>query len=249
MYNTVEPITREHPQGLTLVELMIAVAISSTVVAGAYNLFVVERRSYSLQDDLAQMYQTMRSSEQIMVREIRMAGYKLNEVTILSDVPGTVFTDGEKEDVEEATSSAFTFTSDVDGEGVIETVRYSLRDSELVRQLWRWDNANHCWRSGGGARSVAENMEDLRMSYFILADNDGIDNDLDDDGDSIADELGEMLLTDQPTKSERRCLRAVRLTMTIKAPRPDTLYTHPMHGDHFRRMTLSSTITPRNMGL
>jgi prepilin-type N-terminal cleavage/methylation domain-containing protein len=242
-------ITREHPQGLTLVELMIAVAISSTVVAGAYNLFVVERRSYSLQDDLAQMYQTMRSSEQIMVREIRMAGYKLNEVTILSDVPGTVFTDGEKEDVEEATSSAFTFTSDVDGEGVIETVRYSLRDSELVRQLWRWDNANHCWRSGGGARSVAENMEDLRMSYFILADNDGIDNDLDDDGDSIADELGEMLLTDQPTKSERRCLRAVRLTMTIKAPRPDTLYTHPMHGDHFRRMTLSSTITPRNMGL
>ena len=244
-----KPIVREHQQGLTLVELMIAVAISSTVVAGAYNLFVVERRSYSLQDDLAQMYQTMRSSEQIMVREIRMAGYKLNEVTIVSDVPGTVFTDGEKEDVEEATSSAFTFTSDVDGDGVMETVRYSLRDRELVRQLWRWDNANHCWRSGGGARSVAENMEDLRMSYIIRADNDGIDNDLDDDGDSIADELGEMLLTDQPTKSERRCLRAVRLTMTIKTPRPDTLYTHPIHGDHFRRMTLSSTITPRNLGL
>ena len=242
-------IVREHPQGLTLVELMIAVAISSTLVAGAYNLFVVERRSYSLQDDLAQMYQTMRSSEQIMVREIRMAGYKLNEVTIVSDVPGTLFTDGEKEDVEEATSSAFTFTSDVDGDGVMETVRYSLRDSELVRQLWRWDNANHCWRSGGGARSVAQNMEDLRMSYFIRADNDGIDNDLDDDGDSIADELGEMILTDQPTKSERRCLRAIRLTMTIKTPRPDTLYTHPMHGDHFRRMTLSSTITPRNLGL
>jgi prepilin-type N-terminal cleavage/methylation domain-containing protein len=242
-------IVREHPQGLTLVELMIAVAISSTVVAGAYNLFVVERRSYALQDDLAQMYQTMRSSEQTLVREIRMAGYKLNEVTIVSDVPGTVFTDGEKEGVEEATSSAFTFTSDVDGDGVMETVRYSVRDSELVRQLWRWDNANHCWRSGGGARSVAQNMEDLRMSYFILADNDGIDNDLDDDGDSIADELGEMLLTDRPTKSERRCLRAVRLTMTIKTPRPDTLYTHPIHGDHFRRMTLSSTITPRNLGL
>ena len=244
-----KPIVREHPQGLTLVELMIAVAISSTVVAGAYNLFVVERRSYSLQDDLAQMYQTMRSSEQIMVREIRMAGYKLNEVTIVSDVPGTAFTDGEKEDVEEATSSAFTFTSDVDGDGVMETVRYSLRDRELVRQLWRWDNANHCWRSGGGARSVAQNMEDLRMSYLILADNEGIDNDLDDDGDSIADELGEMLLTDQPTKNERRCLRAVRLTMTIKTPRPDTLYTHPIHGDHFRRMTLSSTITLRNLGL
>ena len=146
---------REHPQGLTLVELMIAVAISSTVVAGAYNLFVVERRSYSLQDDLAQMYQTMRSCEQIMVREIRMAGYALKEVAIVSDVPGTVFTDGEKEDAEEATAGAFTFTSDVDGDGVMETVRYFLRDSELVRQLWRWDNANHCWRSGGGARSMA----------------------------------------------------------------------------------------------
>ena len=236
-------------KGLTLVELMIAVAISSAVVAGAYNLFIVERRSYSLQDDLAQMYQIMRSSEQTMVREIRMAGYKLKDITIWSDVPGTGFADGEKEDVEEAAPSAFTFTADVDSDGVMETVRYFLRNNELVRQLWRWNTTNNSWRSGGGARSMAENMEDLHMSYLILADNDGIDNDLDDDGDSIADELGEMLLTDLATKTERRYLRAVRLTMTIKTARPDNHYTHPIHGDHYRRITLSTTITPRNLGL
>lgn len=240
---------REETKGLSLVELMIAIVVSSAVVAGAYNLFIVERRSYSLQDDLAHMYQTMRSSEQTMVREIRMAGYKLKDIIIWSDVPGTGFTDGEKEDIEEAAPGAFTFTADVDSDGVMETVRYSLRDNELVRQLWRWDNATNSWRSGGGARSVAENMENLKMSYLILADNDGIDNDLDDDGDAIADELGEMLLTDQPTKTERKYLRALRLTMTMRAPRPDNLYTHPVHGDHYRRMTLSTTITPRNVGL
>jgi prepilin-type N-terminal cleavage/methylation domain-containing protein len=242
-------IPREHAKGLSLVELMIAITISSALVAGAYNLFIVERRSYSLQDDLAHMYQTMRSSEQTMVREIRMAGYKLKDVTIWSDVPGTGFTDGEKEDIEEATPGSFTFTADVDGDGVMETVRYTIRNNELTRQLWRWDTTNNSWRSGGGARSMAENMENLKMSYLILADNDGIDNDLDDDGDAIADELGEMLLTAQPSKTERKYLRALRLTMTMRAPRPDTLYTHPAHGDHYRRMTLSTTITPRNAGL
>lgn len=242
-------IPQDYPKGLTLVELLIAVAVSSAVVAGAYNLFIVERRSYSVQDDLAHMYQTMRSSEQTMVREIRMAGYKLKDITIARDVPGTVFTDGEKEDVEEATTGDFTFTADVDGDGVMETIRYSLRDNALVRQLWRWDTASNSWRSGGGARSMAEHMEDLHMDYLILSDNDGIDNDLDDDGDSIADELGEMLLSDQPGKTERKSLRALRLTMTMRAPRPDNLYTHPVHGDHYRRMTLSTTITPRNLGL
>jgi prepilin-type N-terminal cleavage/methylation domain-containing protein len=240
---------RKRSRGLSLVELLIAITISSAVIAGAYNLFIVERRSYSLQDDLAQMYQTMRSSEQTMVREIRMAGYKLKNITIWSDVPGTGFADGEKEDIEEATPGAFTFTADVDGDGVMETVRYALRNNELTRQLWRWDTTSNSWRSGGGARSMAENMEELHMSYLILADNDGIDNDLDDDGDSIADELGEMLLSDHPGKTERKSLRALRLTMTMRAPRPDNLYTHPVHGDHYRRVTLSTTITPRNLGL
>lgn len=249
MHHPMKSRVREHLQGLTLVELMIAVAVSGAVVAGAYNLFIAQRRSYALHDDLAYMYQSMRSSEQSMVREIRMAGYQLKHITIAGDVPGTVFTDGEKENIEEATSSSFTFTSDVDSDGVMETIRYSQRNGELLRQMWRWDSTNKRWKSGGGALSMAENMEDLRLSYFILADNDGIDNDLDDDGDGIADELGEMLLIERPTKAERRYLRAVRLTMTFKTPRPDTHYTHPLHGDHFRRMTLTTTITPRNLGL
>ena len=87
------------------------------------------------------------------------------------------------------------------------------------------------------------------MSYLILSDNEGANNDQDDDGDSRVDEEGELLLTDRPTKAERQHLRAVRLTMTIKTPRPDNRYTHPLHADHYRRMTLSTTITPRNIGL
>jgi prepilin-type N-terminal cleavage/methylation domain-containing protein len=249
MFNTLKLIVREHSKGFTLVEFMIAVTVSSALAAGAYNLFIAQRRAYSTQDDLAHMYQAMRSSEQSMVREIRMAGYKLKGVTIWGDVAGADFTDGEKEDVEEAAPGAFTFTADVDGDGVMETVRYTVKNNELVRQIWRWDTAAKSWRSGGGARSMAVNVEDLSMSYLILADDDGIDNDLDDDGDSIADELGEMLLSDRPSKAERRYLRAVKITMTMKAPRPDKLYTHPLHGDHYRRLTLSTTITPRNLGL
>ena len=63
------------------------------------------------------------------------------------------------------------------------------------------------------------------------------------------DEEGELLFTDQPGKKERENIRVVRLTLTAKSTRPDPHYIHPVHGDHYRRITLSSVIRPRNMGL
>ncbi|MBW1856266.1 MAG: prepilin-type N-terminal cleavage/methylation domain-containing protein [Deltaproteobacteria bacterium] len=107
-------------EGFTLVELMIAVAISSIFLGAIYQIFIGQRKSYSLQNDITEMQQTIRASEHIMVREIRMAGYKVPEVNMKVDVPGTDFTDGEKEAFEEATVQSVAFTSDVDGDGIME---------------------------------------------------------------------------------------------------------------------------------
>ena len=96
---------------------------------------------------------------------------------------------------------------------------------------------------------MSENIEQLDLSYWILADDEGLDNDRDDDGDSYVDEEGELLFTNQPSKEEREHISVVRFTLTAKNARPDPDYIHPVHGDHFRRMTLSSTVKPRNMGI
>ena len=235
--------------GFTLVELMISVAISGIILGAIYQMFIGQRRSYSLQNDMTEMQQTVRASEHIMVREIRMAGYEVPDVDIRSDVPGTDFTNGEKEAFEEATAQSVAFTSDVDGDGRMETIRYSLKKNSLVREMWRWDVKQGKWKRSGGARALAEHIEDVQFNYWILADDEGLDNDRDDDGDLYADEEGELIFTDHPTKEEREHIRIVRLTLTVKNSKPDHDYVHPIYGDHFRRISLASTIQPRNMGL
>lgn len=236
-------------KGFTLVELVIAVAISGIILAAIYQMFIGQRKSYSLQNEITEMQQTVRASENMMLREIRMAGYKLPDMDIGIDVPGTSFTNGEKEAFEEATSQSVAFTSDVDGDGKMETIRYSLKKNSLVREMWRWDVQKGGWKKSGGARSLSEYIEHLQFSYWILADDEGLNNDRDDDGDLYADEEGELLFTNQPNKEEREHIRMVRLTLTAKSSRPDPHYVHPLYGDHFRRITLTSTIQPRNMGL
>jgi prepilin-type N-terminal cleavage/methylation domain-containing protein len=239
-----------HPLGgFTLIELMIAAVISGILLSGLYQLFISQQRFYTLHHDTAEMQQTARGCEQMMVREIRMAGYTLSTVSIGSDVAGASFSDGQKEAIEEATAQSIAFTADVDCDGIMETVRYSLRGTSLVREMWRWDAEQGLWKTSGGRRSLSEHIDALHFSYGILADNDGLNNNQDDDGDFSVDEEGELLLIAQPNKEERQHVRIVCLTLTAKAPRPDRLYRNPFHGDHYRRMTFSSTIQPRNLGL
>ena len=237
------------PGGFTLVELMIAVALSTVILAAGYQMFTGQRRTYALQNDLAEMQQHVRGCEQMMIREIRMAGYKLEELNITSDVPGTSFTDGTMDAFEETTAQSITFTTDVESDGIMETIRYSLRGTSLVREMWRWDATVGGWKTSGGARSLSEHIEQLNLGYWVLADNSGLNNNQDDDGDFSIDEAGELGFRNQPNNSERKYIRMVRLILTAKTPRPDLRYNHPLYGDHYRRMTLTSTIQPRNVGL
>ena len=60
--------------GMTLIELMIALAISVILVGGIYAIFVVQQRSYTVQDQIAAIQQDARAAINIMARDIRMAG-------------------------------------------------------------------------------------------------------------------------------------------------------------------------------
>ena len=242
-------IKKKPQRGFTLVELMITAALSSLVFAAGYQMFAGQRKSYSIQHDLAEMQQHVRGCEQMMTREIRMAGYDIGGLNIASDVPGTSFTDGVMDAFEEATIQSIAFTTDVEGDGTVETIRYSLRDSSLVREMWRWDTTLGGWRASGGARSLAEHIEQLHLGYWLLADSAGLNNSTDDDGDFLVDEEGELCFRNEPENEARKHIRMIRLTLTAKASRPDHRYRHPLHDDHYRRMTITSTLQPRNAGL
>jgi len=172
-----------HPLGgFTLIELMIAAVISGILLTGLYQLFISQQRFYTLHHDTAEMQQNARGCEQMMVREIRMAGYDLTTVSVRSDVAGASFSDGKKDAIEEATAQSIAFTADVDCDGTMETVRYSLRDTTLVREMWRWDAQQGLWKTSGGRRSLSEHIDVLHFSYGILADNEGLNNNQDENG-------------------------------------------------------------------
>ena len=61
--------------GFTLVELMIALAITGVIVAATYTAYISQQRTYGVQDQVAEMQQNLRAAMTIIADELRMAGY------------------------------------------------------------------------------------------------------------------------------------------------------------------------------
>lgn len=68
--------TTQHKQrGLTLVEIMVALTISSLLVAGVIQIFASNKSTYRLQEGLGRMQENARFALDFMSRDIRQAGY------------------------------------------------------------------------------------------------------------------------------------------------------------------------------
>jgi len=62
-------------EGFTLIEIMVSMVISSLVIAGVYGVYTIQQRSYTVQEQVSEMQQRIRSAVDFMSREMRMAGY------------------------------------------------------------------------------------------------------------------------------------------------------------------------------
>ena len=62
-------------KGMTLVELLIVLAVSSLLMAAIFGSFIHQQKSYAVQDQVIDMQQGLRAAIDRMTREIRMAGY------------------------------------------------------------------------------------------------------------------------------------------------------------------------------
>ena len=73
-----------HQRGLTLIELMVGLAISFIVIAAVYRTFISQQKTYAVQDQVAEAQQNARVGMNILMRDLRMAGYGKpeGEVTI-----------------------------------------------------------------------------------------------------------------------------------------------------------------------
>jgi type IV pilus assembly protein PilW len=138
-------------QGLTLIELMIAMTIFLLVIGGIYSTFQSQHKSYLIQEEVAAMQQNIRAAMFYLTKEIRMAG---------CDPTGNAGAG-----IVTANANSLSFTEDVRGDAddsdpdgatndPNESIVYSLSGNNLVRD------------TGGGNQVVAENIDALDFVYL-----------------------------------------------------------------------------------
>jgi len=75
-------------KGLTLIELLIALILSSILIAALYRIFISQQKNYTVQDQVVDMQQSLRIAVGQMTRGIRMAGYGGNILDIFGNING-----------------------------------------------------------------------------------------------------------------------------------------------------------------
>ena len=78
-------------KGVTLIELLVGLVICGIIIAGIYRVFIAQTRAYTVQEQVVEVQQSIRSAMELMLRDIRMAGYtsNINPVTLATSVfPG-----------------------------------------------------------------------------------------------------------------------------------------------------------------
>ena len=81
-------------KGVTLIELLIVLVISVIVIGGVYKVFINQTRAYTVQDQVAEVQQDVRGAMEIMVRDIRMAGFQTNTFAVTNPAGSGLITTG-----------------------------------------------------------------------------------------------------------------------------------------------------------
>lgn len=215
-------------KGFTLVELLVAVFVAGIIMAGVYSAYYSQQKSYTAQEQIAEMQQNLRSAMYYMAREIRMAGCnplgmadtagfqvaQANNVSFSMDTRGQFATDPPDGDTGDAN----------------ETIVYSLWD-------WNSDGINDLMRSTPptGNAAVAENIDALNFVYLDADENVTVDR--------LAVRSVQITLVARTGRGDPGFVNTETYTnlqgTTILAAQ----------NDNFRRKVLSTHVRCRNMGL
>ena len=68
-------ILEKKQQGLTLIELLIAMLIGTLLILGASSMFIANKRVYKEVDYQGRLAENARFAMEMMIRDLRMAGF------------------------------------------------------------------------------------------------------------------------------------------------------------------------------
>ncbi|HUV49428.1 MAG TPA: prepilin-type N-terminal cleavage/methylation domain-containing protein [Anaerolineae bacterium] len=202
-------LPKNRESGFTLVEMLIAMTIGLIILTALSSTFLIQRKTYDVQEQIVEMVQTARAAMDMMTREIRMAGYN----------PAGVSFDGIPYNADSSTIDVY---ADLNGNGSIDTTSGTY---EHITYLYDSTNnqIDRNTNTGGGNQPFAENIETFEV---LCLKADGV--------------------TEVTTTAENADIRQIRITITARTTEADADYST---NGGYRTHTLTSLITPRNLGL
>ena len=222
-------------RGLTIIELLLYLTLSSLLIAGIYQTFATQQKSYVHQNTAAELQQNLRTGMYLMTKDIHSAGYnpaRRNGIGFVTTFPAP----NDKFTIDYATQNTIiAFTADANGNGSIEP-----NDSEML--AYRFNAADHTLErfkaantvAGGSWEAIADHVE---MVNFIALAQDGT------------------------VTTEAKKIRAVEIALLVRGHKPDPQFTtqevyrnkqgvvlcQTCSGDHYHRRLLTTTAQARNL--
>lgn len=77
-------------RGLTLTELVVAMAVAGILLAGGYGIFLAQQKTYAVQNQVAEMQQNARAAMNMLTRDLRMAGHGVPDLWSV-DINGNTY--------------------------------------------------------------------------------------------------------------------------------------------------------------
>jgi type IV pilus assembly protein PilW len=209
---------RLHPPGFSLVEVLIALIIGVIILGAVYTLFTVQNKHLGNQEVIAEMQQNARTAMDIISRDVRMAGY--NPARTLTRCSGTSPTGSTTcVGIRTASADTVTFAADLNGNGDLAPTT-SNPNENIVFNRYNSSGIYALGRAsnGGSQQPVVENLDMLSFTY---------------------------LNANGTATTDLASIREIRITVRTIAAKWDPTY--PINGG-YRTYTLTSRVTPRNLG-
>lgn len=237
-------------RGLTLVELLVALAVVGTLLSFVYRIFLSQQRSFALQEEVADAQQNARLALEELSRALASLGVGVaagqGQVSLLVAHPDQITFNADRSGDHNALAPG----SPVPGAGPADPYpsvpgTYALSPAETYRYYLRADGSHHVLArevNGGPGQQTA-----------LLMANPGLGEPLfryhgDFDGDGVPETLDRVDLQTSPRLAAGEPLdalvRRIEIHVVTRTAHPDRRY--PDHGGH-RVTRFTTSVTLRNL--
>jgi prepilin-type N-terminal cleavage/methylation domain-containing protein len=150
-------ISKKRDKGFSLIELLIALSVFAIITGGLFTSLTRGQKRFRYEQDVLEAQQMARNAMDMMEREIRLAG--LPDRAYYDSASAGVANNEFAVGITTANSSNLIFEGDINEDGIVETVQYTLSGTTLQRSAVAKGDA-------ASLQTLAQNVSGLTFSYF-----------------------------------------------------------------------------------